>query len=191
MPISYSYPQRPPELNTMLIGTQHIENEGMVTANYSVSELGQFIVDEFIGVIPTPFITSITTNGTTGVASVSGGVLNVPNYDITVDFTDVYFRLNQTGSSAPSATIQFNNTTYTWVFTRTGAGVYTVTISGNPVNFNDLWYSLTDTTFDLSSSIYTIIKQTGTNTLTIYSFKSGTPFDGLLVDTPLYIRIIK
>jgi hypothetical protein len=190
MPISYSYPQRQPELSTLLIGTQHVTNEGMVTANYSVSDLGQFIVDEFIGVIPTPFITSITTTGTTGVATVSGGVLNVPNYDPTIFYTDAYFRLSQV-SGILSVTVQSNNTTYTWVFTRTGPGVFTVTISGNPLNFNNLWYSLTDNIYDYAQGFSTFIKQTGTNTLTIYSLKNGSGADDLLSNTPLHIRIIK
>jgi hypothetical protein len=190
MPISYSYPQRQPELNTMLIGTQHIENEGMVTANYSVSDLGQFIVDEFIGVIPTPFITSITTTGTTGVASVSGGVLNVPNYDPTVFYTDVYFRLTQI-SGNPSVVVQSNNTTYTWDFERLAAGIYSVTIAGNPLNFDNLWYSLTDNTYSYGDGFKSYIKQTGTNTLTIYCLKNGSGVDNLLLNTPLHIRIIK
>lgn len=191
MPISYSYPQRQPELSTLLVGTQHVTNEGMVTANYSVSDLGQFIVDEFIGVIPTPFITSITTNGTTGVASVSGGVLNVPNYDITVDFTDAYFRLSQLTTSNPTADVKFNNTQYTWVFERVAQGVFSVTIAGNPLNFDNLWYSLTDNTYSYGDGFKSYIKQTGTNTLTIYCQKNGSGVDSLLLNTPLHIRIIK
>ena len=53
-----------------------------------------------------------------------------------VGYTAYTAILNQSGTNAPVATILKNNTGYTYTWTRTGSGTYTITASGNAFTNN-------------------------------------------------------
>lgn len=53
-----------------------------------------------------------------------------------VGYTAYTAIINQSGTDAPVATILKNNTGYTYTWTRTGAGEYTITASGNAFTSN-------------------------------------------------------
>ena len=74
MAIANSYPIGTPKSNDLLIGTSIPDpntNEQPKTRNFSVSDV--------IALADIPF-TSLTTTGTSGAATLIGGVLNIPNY---------------------------------------------------------------------------------------------------------------
>ena len=74
MAIANSYPLGTPKSNDLLIGTSIPDpntNEQPKTKNFAVSDV--------IALADTPF-TSLTTTGTSGAATLIGGVLNIPNY---------------------------------------------------------------------------------------------------------------
>ena len=79
MAIAYSYPQNVQlSLDDMLIGTSITEVDGrkkLITKNFTLEALGQFMSANF----PDVGIT-LTTTGTSGVATLVGDVLNIPNY---------------------------------------------------------------------------------------------------------------
>lgn len=79
MAIAYSYSQETQlSLEDMLVGTSITEVEGrkkLITKNFTLEALGQFMSANF----PDVGIT-LTTTGTSGVATLVGDILNIPNY---------------------------------------------------------------------------------------------------------------
>lgn len=79
MAIAYSYPRNVQlSLDDILIGTSITEVDGrkkLITKNFTLEALGQFMSANF----PDVGIT-LTTTGTSGVATLVGDVLNIPNY---------------------------------------------------------------------------------------------------------------
>jgi hypothetical protein len=79
MAIAYSYSKETQlSLEDMLVGTAVTEIDGhkkLITKNFTLQSLGQFMAANF----PDVGIT-LTTTGTSGVATLIGDVLNIPNY---------------------------------------------------------------------------------------------------------------
>jgi len=66
-------------------------------------------------------IAQITTAGTTGAATLVGSTLNIPNYGAA--YTELFFEITRSGSTY-TAVIYRNTTGATFTFARTGTGVY-------------------------------------------------------------------
>jgi hypothetical protein len=182
MAISYSYPIAEPASSSMLLGTMIDEETGRIaTKSYLMGD----IFDLFELSLP---FKSLTTNGTTGAATLTDGVLNIPNYGA-APYKSYYVLLTQS-SGDPAKTILYD-TLGLWQieYARVSPGVYTATISGHLATFNNAWYSLTDNRFALVDGNYMVINKTSSTVLTIYTFKNNAPTDGLLSNTPLEIKI--
>jgi len=185
MAILYSYPQASPEITDLVLGSKHIEGEGLVTKSFTLSEIGQLFGDTY------STIQSLTTNGSSGNATLIDGVLNIPNY--TPEYTSYYARLTQSGADPvtgiPSINLFYNDTGWTITATRAGIGSYILTVSGHLATFNNCYYALTDNRFSLGSNQnYITINQATSTQLQIYTFKAGALSDSLLLETPLEIK---
>lgn len=187
MAISYSYPIAEPASSSMLLGTMIDEETGRIaTKSYLMGD----IFDLFELSLP---FKSLTTDGNDGAATLIDGVLNIPNYGAP-PYKMYTALLTQTGSVLPAAnpskTVLYN-TLGLWSieFARTDIGTYTVTISGHLATFNNAWYSLTDNRLLLGDGNYMVINKTGGTVLTIYTYKNNALSDGVLLNTPLEIKI--
>jgi hypothetical protein len=159
MAIIYSYPTATPNMNTLLLGTA-------VDAETGLNVTKQFSVSAI-------------------------GSLIAQTYDLTPAYRTYYAYLTQTGSTWSDApTVLANNLNGTLAFTRVTTGTYQCTISGVDT-FDKTWYALTDNRFSLLSTeeTYMVINKTSANVLTIYTYKSGVLSDGVLLVTPLEIKI--
>ena len=103
MAIAYSYPKEIQlSLEDMLVGTATAEVNGrkrLITKNFTLQSLGQFIAANF----PDVGIT-LTTIGTSGLATLVGSTLNIPNYSAFSNPTlqSVTDAGNETGNSIKS-----------------------------------------------------------------------------------------
>ena len=98
-------------------------------------------------------------------------------------------RITQAGTAAPSVYSEdYNTLTSLIAFSRTGVGVYLVTISGTE-DFSKCFYTITNNRLDKADDTYIVIRKTSTNVLTINTFKSNLLSDGVLSETPLKIEI--
>jgi len=184
MAIIYSYPTATPNLSTMLLGSALDAETGMnTTKQFSVGAIGSLIADEYL------VVSSVTTTGTSGAATLVNGVLNIPNYTQEPLGYRMYNALiTQTGTNAPTALVLGDDINGTIAFARTGVGVYTCTITGVDT-FSNAYYSLTDNRFSLADGNYMVINRTSPSVLTITTFKNSLASDVLLSGTPLEIKI--
>lgn len=188
MAIIYSYPTATPNMNTLLLGTAVDAETGLnVTKQFSVSAIGSLIANEYV------VVSELTTAGTTGAATLIDGVLNIPEYTPTLGYRMYTVYLTQSGSTLPAAnpskTVLFDDIDGTIEFARTAAGTYTCTITGTDT-FDSAWYAITDNRFSLSTNQnYVVVNKTASNVITIYTYKAGELSDGLLLDTPMEIKI--
>lgn len=183
MAIQYSYPKALGINSTdLLFGSQTNGEFGIknVTKNFQVGALADYISSTL------PF-QSLTTDGLNGPATLVDGVLNIPTYN---PGYKMYTAL-LTSSGSTISVNELYDTLGIWsiTFARVSYGVYTATISGHLSNFNSAWYALTDNAFALGDENYMVINKTGGGVLTIYTFKSGAPSDGILSNTPFEVRI--
>ena len=181
MAISYSYPIAEPTSSSMLLGTMIDEETSRIaTKSYLMGD----IFDLFELSLP---FRSLTTNGTTGAATLVEGVLNIPQYS-GMPYR-MYTVLLTQSSGDPAKTVLYTNVNGTIEFARTATGTYTCTITGTDT-FTSAWYAITDNRFSLSTNQnYMVINKTASNVITIYTYKAGVLSDGLLSDTPLEIKI--
>ena len=191
MAIQYSYPKALGINSTdLLFGSQTNGEFGIknVTKNFQVGALADFITSTL------PF-QSLTTDGTDGPSTLIDGVLNVPTYTYNPGYRMYTVLLTQTGSVMPAANPTKDvlyDTLDTWSieFERTAVGTYTATVSGHLANFNSAWYALTDNRFALGGDQnYMVIKKTASTVITIYTYKSGVLSDGMLLSTPVEIKV--
>jgi hypothetical protein len=184
MAIIYSYPTAAATLSTLLLGSAHDAETGTnITKQFSVGDIASLIADEYI------VVSSLTTTGTTGNATLVSGVLNIPNYTYDPGYRMYTTYLTQTGSSAPTKTVLFNDVNGTVEFARTATGTYTCTITGTDT-FDTAWYSITDNRFALGvDQNYMVVNKTSPTVITIYTYKAGVLSDGLLLNTPFEIKI--
>jgi hypothetical protein len=182
MAISYSYPIAEPASSSMLLGTMIDEETGRIaTKSYLMGD----IFDLFELSLP---FRSLTTSGSNGAATLVDGVLNIPQYS-GMPYGMYTVLLTQTGSADPGKTILYSDINGSIEFARTATGTYTCTITGVDT-FATAWYSITDNRFSLGvNQNYMVINKTASNVITIYTYKAGVLSDGLLLDTPLEIKI--
>lgn len=184
MAIIYSYPFAAPSISDMVLGTQFVEGEGILTKSFSIGEIGQLTYDEYATV------KSLTTTGEIGPATLSAGVLNIPDYS--APYYSYYARLTQSGGTAPSVTQLHNGSPYTFTASRISAGVYDITVTGPPElpapTFNGTWYAITDNSLNVGNITYIVINQTTSNKLRISTYLSNVISDDVLSQTPLEIK---
>lgn len=187
MAIQYSYPKAL-DINSadLLFGSQTNGEFGVknVTKNFQVGALADFITSTL------PF-QELTTTGTSGAATLVDGVLNIPTPVYDPGYRMYTVLLTQVGSANPTKDVLYD-TLDTWSieFERTAPGTYTATVSGHLANFNSAWYALTDNRFVLGTSQnYMVIKKTASTAITIYTYKSGVLSDGMLLSTPVEIKV--
>ena len=187
MAIQYSYPKALGINSTgLLFGSQTSGEYGVknVTKNFQVGALADYISSTL------PF-QELTTVGVEGAATLVDGVLNIPNYTYDPGYRMYTVYLTQTGSSDPEVTSLFTNIVGSIAVARAGtAGTYTCTISGGDT-FDNAWYALTDNRFSFTGTeeTYMVITKTSSNVITIYTYKSGVLSDGVLLNTPLEIKV--
>lgn len=186
MAIIYSYPTATPNMNTLLLGTAVDAETGLnVTKQFSVSAIGSLIASEYV------VVSELTTAGTAGAATLIDGVLNIPEYAPTLGYRMYTVYLTQSGLSDPAKTILYDDIDGTIAFERIvgSPGTYTCTITGGDT-FDSAWYAITDNRFSLGvNQNYIVINKTAADVLTIYTYKAGVLSDGLLLDTPMEIKI--
>jgi hypothetical protein len=182
MAISYSYSIAEPDSSSMLLGTMIDDVTSRITTK-------SFLIGDIFDLFELSLaFSSLTTTGTTGAATLVGGVLNIPQYSGT-PYKMYTVLLTQSGGTDPAKTVLYNNVSGTIEFARTATGTYTCTITGVDT-FTSAWYAITDNRFSLGiNQNYMVINKTASNVITIYTYKAGALSDGLLLDTPLEIKI--
>ena len=184
MAILYSYPQASPDVTDLLLGSKFIEGEGLIAKSFSIGEIVQLVQDEYVT------FESLTTTGQIGPATLSAGVLNIPDYS--APYYSYYARLTQSGGIAPSVTQLHNGSPYTFTASRISAGVYDITVTGPPElpapTFNGTWYAITDNSLNVGNVTYIVVNQTTSNKLRISTYLSNAISDGVLSQTPLEIK---
>ena len=101
-------------------------------------------------------------------------------------YTEYACLITQTSTSAPTLTVLSNNTGGTFTATRVASGYYTITFSGVTTTTSKMFPIISCT--NAQGLIVSAYSQTST-TITIQSLNlSGIPTDGIMTNTPFFIR---
>jgi len=148
------------------------------------------MANQFIGDYPT--ITSVTQD-TDLVPIVQGGELKTATPNSILGHSSYIFRLAQSGTSAPTATVLLNTTGGTITWTRTNTGRYEFPL---PTGTTPFINGLTD--WAGGTTVYLVPKYDGTNDAHIYSWYDANKFylvvrkdDGTYLDLSTVISVSK
>ena len=127
-------------------------------------------------------VTSVTAgNGLIGGAITTSGTIALP-------YTELVATLTQSGTSAPTDTVVYNNTGGTITLAYVAAGEYSLTISGasfHSANLTQAYITSGISTVATSASVVFASK----TVLDIYTAKNNTGTNGCLTNSPIDIRI--
>lgn len=131
--------------------------------------------------IPSATFTSLTTTGTSGVATLTSGVLNIPNYTYTE--TDP-LSIHLTGTQSSTGTIQVNIGANSFNIIGTSGGFYASSTGNNAIYGESTGASLAAAGF----SIYHATTNTIDSIIDLYRQTSGTAANGIGGSVKYYIN---
>lgn len=134
---------------------------------------------------------SLTTTGTSGAATLTSGVLNVPNYNAGADtrpYTSYVALLNQTGTSAPTATILENTTGNSIVWSYITTGQYRAVWGSALADVNKVFFSPALGQFKNQTVVVNIFGASTTE-FVLSTQEAGALDDDVLLRTGVEIRI--
>ena len=144
MAIIYAYPIVVPQSTDLILGSVMIEDE-LVTRNFRVSDISS---------TGGGTVTSLTTTGTSGVSTLTGGTLNIPNYAESIDNTSKVIYVTESDLAA-GATLEDRIATY----------VNTLNYNKEDI-FADVWIEYSDVISSLTLSTTSVISNWSPNAVT-------------------------